>query len=119
VYTGLASLLPTRGMLHAVLGFFIVVAVGNAFTHVFWWVRFAAYAPGVATATLLVIPLTAWISLRAVRERLVSGWLVAGLYALALVPLVGVARAGGRLTDEQLALHALAARLGTWLWGAG
>jgi hypothetical protein len=116
-YTGLASLLPTRRMLLAVLGFFIVAGVGNALAHVFWWLHFGAYAPGVATAGLLVIPLTAWISLRAVREEQVSAWIVAALYLLALVPLAGVARAGARLSAEQIALHALGARLGAWLWG--
>jgi hypothetical protein len=106
-------------MLLAVLGFFIVAGVGNALTHVFWWLHFGAYAPGVATAALLVAPLTTWVSLRAVRDGLASAWIVAGLYLLALMPLAGVARAGARLTEEQLALHALAGRLGAWLWGPG
>jgi hypothetical protein len=117
-YVGLASLLPTRAMLHAVLGFFIVAGVGNALTHVFWWLQFGVYAPGVVSAALLVTPLTAWLSLRAVRDGLVSAWTVGGLFVLALVPLAGVARAGSQLTAGQLALHALGARLGAWLWGA-
>jgi len=60
----------------------------------------------------------AYLSLRAVRDGIVSAWIVAGPYLLALAPLVGVARAGATLTAEQLALHALAARSGAWLWGA-
>jgi hypothetical protein len=119
LYTGIASLLPTaRGMLLAVLPLYVLVAFGNALTHVFWWVYFGAYAPGVLSAAFLVAPLTVYVSWRAVRERLVPAAYVGALYLLALVPLLGVARAGHTLTAEQLALHRLATRLATWLWGA-
>lgn len=116
--TWLASRLPTlRGTLNVVLPFYVVVAVGNAMVHVFWWVSFGSYAPGVVTAALLVTPATLWVTLRALREGLVSGAWVGVLYLLAALPLVSVARAGATLTPGQLALHRLAARLGAWLWG--
>ncbi len=119
LWTGVASLLPTTRMtLLAVLPLFIVAGVGNALTHVYWLFYFGAYAPGVATAALLVAPATLFVSFRAVRERLVPGWFVGILYLLALVPLVAVARAGRTLSPEQLALHRLGTRLAAWLWGA-
>jgi hypothetical protein len=108
-----------RSTLCAVLPLFIVVGVGNALTHVFWLLYFGSYAPGVATAALVLAPVTVYISLRAVRENLVSRWFVGVLYLLALVPLIAVTRAGSTLTSEQLALHRLGAQLAAWLWGAG
>jgi hypothetical protein len=117
--TGLASRLPTlRGTLQVLLPFFVVVAVGNALTHIFWSLYFGAYAPGVVSAALLVIPATLYVSLRAVQEGLVSRAWIFVLYLLAGLPVIAVARAGTTLTPAQLALHRLAARLGAWLWGA-
>jgi hypothetical protein len=117
LFTGFAALLPTiRMTLCAVLPLFIVIGVGNALTHVFWLLYFGSYAPGVATAALLVAPVTIYISQRAVWENHVSRWLVGVLYLLALVPLIAVTRAGNTLTPEQLALHRLGAQLAGWLW---
>lgn len=120
LYTAAASRLPSiRLTLFAVLPLFILAGVGNALTHIYWALHFASYAPGVATAALLVIPATLYVSARAVREAAIPLWFVGALYALALAPLVAVARAGSTLTPDQLALHRLGARLGQWLWGAG
>jgi hypothetical protein len=118
LYTGLASLLPsTRAWLLAVLPLFVLAGFGNALTHLFWWLYFGAYAPGVLSAGLLVAPLTIYVALRAVRERLVPAWYAGALFLFALAPLAAVARAGSTLTPEQLALHDLATRLAKWLWG--
>jgi Protein of unknown function with HXXEE motif len=117
--TGFAARLSTlRATLNVLLPFFVVVAVGNALTHVFWWLYFGAYAPGVVTAALLVTPATLWVSLRAVQAGLVSRAWLGVLYLLAGLTLVPIVRAGATLTPGQLALHRLAARLGAWLWGA-
>ena len=79
LYTALTSLLPsTRAWLLAILPLFVLAGFGNALIHVFWLLRFGAYAPGVVTAALLVAPLTVYVSIRAVRERLVPAWYVGG-----------------------------------------
>ena len=82
LYTALTSFfLSTRGMLYALLPLFICIAFGNALNHVFWFFYFSSYAPGVIASAFFAIPLTFYVSARAVRERLMPGWFVGLLYA--------------------------------------
>jgi hypothetical protein len=118
-YTGAVSLLASlRARLWLLLPLFVVVALGNAVQHVYWAASQGAYAPGVITSAFAVVPAVAYVSLRAVRERLLPAWYVGLLHLLALLPVLVAARLGRTLSPEQLALHRTAVRLAAWLWGS-
>lgn len=51
-----ASLGLRRAARLVVLPVFAVIILGHAGAHIFWTVRFGAYAPGVVTSVLLIIP---------------------------------------------------------------
>lgn len=110
-------LLDGRRAAMALLPLFVGVVLGNALTHVFWLLRFHAYAPGVATSALLLIPLTLLLVRRVLRERLAPRAHVFALVALSLLQPLGAALSGGSLSEPQLALQRLAMRFSEWLWG--
>lgn len=110
--------LSTRGALVALLPLFVAVVFGNALTHLFWLFYFGAYAPGVITSGLLVVPLTLHLVRRVLRERLVPRAYVLVLLGLALLQPLGAAAAGSTLSGSQLALQRLIMRFSQWLWGA-
>ena len=117
-FTALAlRLLSLRGALIALLPLFIAVVLGNALTHIFWLFYFRAYAPGVVTSILLLVPLTSTLVYRVLEERLVPRVYVFGLVALAALQPLGAAVAGASLSGSQLALQRLGMRLVHWLWG--
>lgn len=111
-------LLGSRSALIALLPLFVAVVFGNALTHVFWLFYFDAYAPGVATSALLLVPLTLHLVHRVLRERLVPSGYVWALVGLALLQPLGAAVAGSTLSPPQLALQRLGMRLSQFLWGA-
>jgi hypothetical protein len=111
--------LRLRPALLALLPLFVAVVFGNALTHVFWLFYFGGYAPGAATSLLLLVPLTVVLLRRVLRERLAPRGYVHALLALALLQPLGAIVAGASLSESQLALQRLAARLSGWLWGAG
>ncbi len=81
-----------------VLPFFTAVASGNALQHIYFVFRFGTYAPGVVTAALVVIPCTLYVTLRAVRNGLISRWYAAIIY-LPVIPLLALTiRAGNEVS---------------------
>jgi hypothetical protein len=76
------------------LPFFVVISFGNVLAHVYWIVYFRGYAPGIATAVLLVAPVVLGLTIRAVRERLIPWWYAAVLYIAAVPGLVATIQAG-------------------------
>lgn len=111
--------LSLRAAVRVLLPFLVAILLGNALTHVVWLFSFQAYAPGVATSLVLLIPLIAWVTIRSIATGLVPLGTVAVLTAIALVQPVFAAFAGSRLTGGQLALQALGSRLAAALWGGG
>ena len=111
-------LLSLQGALLALLTLFVAVVLGNAFTHIFWLFYFGAYAPGVVTSALLLVPLTLYLVCRVQQERLVPRAYLWVLLGLAVLQPLGAAFAGSSLSASQLALQRLGARLSQWLWGA-
>lgn len=110
-------LLSLRRALLVLLPFFVAILLGNALTHVFWLFYFRAYAPGVVTSALLIVPLALYLVREVLARRLVPAAYVWFLLALALVQPAGAAWAGATLSGPQLALQHLGARLAGWLWG--
>lgn len=81
-----------------------VVAAGNALEHLVWLVLVGAYAPGVLTASLLVLPATCLFVLRIPRTIP----LLAACTGLGVLLLFGAAEtylAGPHLQDHQVALQ--------------
>jgi hypothetical protein len=117
VFTAAAlRFLSLRGALLALLPFYFTIVFGNALTHVFWLFYFRAYAPGVVTSALLLVPLTALLATRVLRERLAPAGYALALLALAPLQPLGAAAAGKTLSGAQLALQRLAAGFAAWLW---
>ncbi|HEU5133555.1 MAG TPA: HXXEE domain-containing protein [Steroidobacteraceae bacterium] len=84
--------------LHLLLVFFIAV-FSHCFAHIYWLFSLGVYAPGVVTSIVLIIPITAYVTYRAIRERLVSSVFAAALFALTLLPLTWAIGLGNRLPD--------------------
>jgi uncharacterized protein with HXXEE motif len=117
-FTALAiRLFSLRSALLALLPFFVTVVLGNALTHIFWLFYFRSYAPGVATAALLLVPLGSHLVYRVLREGLAPRAYVWSLLGLALLQPLAAMAAGSSLSESQLSLQRLAMRLSQWLWG--
>ena len=73
---------------------FVLIVYPHAFAHVWWTLEFGAYAPGVVTAVLLIIPATLALAFVAIRDGLLPRWsllllLAAPAAAVGLVAFVG------------------------------
>lgn len=64
---------------------FIVVAFGNVLVHARWVWYFGGYTPGAVTAVLLVGPVIAVLTIKAIRHRLIPWWYALAFY-VATVP---------------------------------
>jgi hypothetical protein len=111
-------LLSFRKALVVLLPLFVAIILGNALTHIFWLFYFEAYAPGVVTSVLLLVPLTVLLVHGVLREHLVATPYVWTLVAMAALQPVSAAIAGGTLSGPQLALQRFGAQLARCLWGA-
>ena len=93
-----------------------LVAVGNAAQHITWTIVFHEYAPGVVSATLLVIPAAGFALWQMVRHKMTLILPVVGCAALWIVASYQVVASGHELEPFQLALQrffmALAESLG-------
>lgn len=89
-WTWLALRLPLRWAAHLVLVPFVLIVFGHSFLHVAWVVENGAYAPGVVTAAVLIVPITAYVVPLVVRERVVARSVALVLVAASLLqPLFG------------------------------
>jgi hypothetical protein len=79
-----------------VLPFFTILAFGNAVQHIYFVYKFQAYAPGVVTAVILVIPSVLFLTYLAVRQELVSWWYAAAIYLPAIPAVVTAVQAGNK-----------------------
>jgi len=119
LWTAGACLLPTpRATALVALPFFVVFVLGNALQHVYWQLAFGAYAPGVVTSALLIIPSVVLLSWHAVRSRLVAPAYLAVLYASSVAVVFYAVRAGRTVPSGLLAVHAFIEALARHLLGA-
>jgi hypothetical protein len=89
----------------------------NALQHVYWTIRFRAYAPGVISATLLVLPIGFLLAVWAVVRGYAPIWYVlawAVPYGWALVDTV---RHGDRMMPIVRGVYAIGRRVATLLVG--
>jgi hypothetical protein len=110
--------LSLRAALFALLPLYLTVVFGNALTHIAWLVSFGAYAPGVVTSALLLLPLTFALAQRVLQERAVPAAYVFVLLLLALAQPIGALRGGRTLSGSQLAAQEFGERLARALWGS-
>ena len=106
VWTFLATRPKNQKITAFVILFFPAAgALQNAIQHIYWTFLFGAYAPGVITSVLLLIPLTVYLAARAIRERLVPRWYVAVLLVLIVPALITTVRAGNTVTPQIRTVH--------------
>lgn len=116
VWTFLATLPKNQKITAFIILFFpVALAFQNALQHVYWVFLFGAYAPGVVTSVLLLIPLTAYLVARAVREKSVPRWYVVALIIFIIPSLIGTVRAGNTVTPQIHAMHENIGALAGWL----
>jgi hypothetical protein len=89
----------------------VALALGNALQHVFWTLYFRQYAPGVISASVLLLPLGGYLVARAVQQGYVAPAYAAVLIVLMVFPPVQAVRAGNEMTAPVRGVY----RLGNWL----
>lgn len=95
---------------HLLLVFFVAV-FSHCMAHVYWLFSLGVYAPGVVTSVLLIMPVTAYVTYRAIRDGLISSAYAAVLFVLTLPTIVWVIRLDNRLPDEGIPFL----RFSSWL----
>jgi hypothetical protein len=97
LWTAAATLAPPA-VTAFLLSPLVAVVLLNALQHVYWWIAFQAYAPGVITSVVLLIPVPVLLGGVALAQGLLPAWYVALLLVLVALGLVQTIRAGNRLT---------------------
>ena len=117
VWTGVGAVIP-NDRLRAVwtLPFFTVLPFGNALQHIYFVYEFDAYAPGVISAVLLIIPGVLFLTWIALRRGLLPWWYVAIIYLPTFPQVRLVVQAGNVVPPQMHSVYEfsadLAARLG-------
>jgi hypothetical protein len=108
----------SRGAAFAVLPFFTVIAFGNALQHIWFVFKFGAYAPGVVTAVVLIIPSTLFITSLALQRRLIPRWYAIAIY-LPIIPQLALAvQTGNKLPAIIETIYGFSSLLARLLFGA-
>ncbi len=89
----------------------VLLALGNALQHIFWTGYFRQYAPGLATAVLLVIPASLAVIYRALAHWQLSPWYAGAWLALIGFVLLQTVREGRRASPMIGAIYGLGDRL--------
>jgi hypothetical protein len=89
----------------------------NALQHIYWTFLFGAYAPGVITAVLVIIPTVLYLVSRALRERHISIWFIIILAVVIVLGVVQTVKTGNVMTGQLRALHEFCIGLSRRLFG--
>ena len=89
----------------------IAIMLQNALQHIFWSFYFRQYAPGVITATLLLIPFGCYVIARAIEQGYLPIWYVAIWAAFVLMGFAQTVKAGNKMTPLIRTIN----NLGIWL----
>lgn len=90
-------------------------AVLNALQHLFYTMYFRQYVPGVMTSTLLLLPISGYLTARAIDENLVPVAYVAVLGVLAVLGLIHTVKAGNTFPSLFRAMSPFGMALSRWL----
>lgn len=94
---------------------FVAGACLNALQHLFYTVYFKQYAPGVVTSVFLYLPLSGYLTFRALEENLVPVGYVLLLAILVAIALIQTIQAGNTFTPMFHAISRLGMALSKWL----
>jgi hypothetical protein len=89
----------------------------NALQHIYWTFLFGAYAPGVVTAALVIIPTVLYLLSRAAREKHIPIWFIIILAAVVVMGAVQTFKTGNVMTSPLRALHEFCIDLSKRLFG--
>ncbi len=89
----------------------IAVMLQNAIQHIVWSVYFRAYAPGVISAALLLIPSGSYILARALQQSYIPAWYAFVWVAFVAAGFAQTVKAGNKMTPFIRSIN----NLGIWL----
>ena len=89
----------------------IALMLQNALQHVYWTFYFRQYAPGVVTASLLMIPVGGYVIAMSISQGYMPLWYVAIWAAVVILGLIQTVRAGNKMTPLIRAIN----NIGIWL----
>jgi len=92
----------------------VVLALQNAFQHVYWLFYFKQYAPGIVTSVIFLIPLGVYLIVRA-SQNYVPIWYVGILLLLIIPGLLQTVKAKSRMTPQIRGIHNLSIKLNDWI----
>lgn len=111
LWTFLATRLRNQKIAFHILLVFFIAVFSHCMAHIYWLFSFGVYAPGVVTSVLIIMPITAYVTYRAMRDGLISSAYVAVVFVLTMLPVVWAIRLGNRLPDEGIPFL----RFSSWL----
>ena len=115
LWTGIATLWGDPTIAAYILFSFLAIVFLNCLQHIYWQFHFRAYAPGVVTSVLLLLPVIAILIYRAVIDAIVPVWYVLLLALVVLPGFVETIRADNRMTSQFLRIHRFSKRMVNWL----
>lgn len=111
-----AATLPGNPTIAAWVLFPVIALVfQNTLQHVYWQLYFREYAPGVITSVLLLLPMAAYLTARAIQQNYVPVWYVVVLAVLITPGVIQTIKAGNRLIPQNRAMLIFSARLAGWI----
>lgn len=87
----------------------------NALQHIFYTIYFQQYAPGLITSILLYLPVTGYLTARAIGENLVPVVYVLALLILTILGLVQTIKAGNTFIPFFRAVSSFGLAISKWL----
>jgi len=94
---------------------FAAIGFLNALQHLFYMMYFRQYAPGVITSVVLLLPITGYVTARAIEENLVPVVYVVAITILVILGLVQTMKAGNTFIPAFRAISHFGMALSKWL----
>ncbi len=115
LWTALAALPNNPRIAAFVLLPFAAGAFLNALQHLFYTMYFRQYAPGVITSAVLLLPISGYLTARAIEENVVPVVYVVVLGILAILGLIQTMKAGNAFIPAFRAISHVGMALSKWL----
>ena len=115
LWTALAALSNNPKVAAFVLLPFVAGAFLNALQHLFYTIYFRQYAPGVITSVALYLPISGYLTVRAIQENLVPVVYVVALVILTILGLIQTMKAGNTFIPAFRAFSQFGMALSKWL----
>lgn len=115
LWTALAALPNNPKIAAFVLLPFAWGAFLNALQHLFYTIYFRQYAPGVITSVVLYLPISGYLTIRAIQENLVPAAYVVVLVALTILGLIQTMKAGNTFIPAFRTFSRFGMALSKWL----